>query len=125
MLLFVLLLSAWLFIIDFSQYAGSIGEGVKDSALEEKTKFIGTWETTYIENDERFVGFNGIYQFNTDGTGLIGAQISAWEIDENRLIIKYYEGLSSKTYEYSFSDNDSILILIDSNGALVFTKNTI
>jgi hypothetical protein len=122
-LLFVLLLSAWLFIIDFGQFAESIGKGAGDIALEEKTKFIGTWETTYIEDDERFIGFNGIYQFNTDGTGVFGSLISTWEIVENKLIIKYYEGFASKTYEYLFSDDNTLLTLIDSNGALDFTKN--
>jgi len=121
-LLFVLLLSAWLFIIDFSYFAGSLGEGVEDIALDEKTKFIGTWETTYIEGDERFVGYDGTYKFNTDGTGIIGALICTWDILEEKLVIDYYEGYATLTYDYTFSDDETSLILDNSNGTIEFTK---
>ncbi len=122
-LLFVLLLSAWLFMIDFSYFAESLGEDAKDVSLDEKTKFIGTWETTYIDGDERFVGYNGIYQFNTDGTGVIGALICTWELLEETLVIDYYEGYATLTYDYTFSDDETSLILDNSNGTIEFTKN--
>lgn len=41
-LLFVLLLTAWLFIIDFNIFAETLGEGAKEAALDEKSRFIGT-----------------------------------------------------------------------------------
>jgi len=121
-LLFVLLLTAWLFIIDFSIFAEDLGEGVKEGALDEKTRFIGTWETPYIEGDDRFVGYNGIYTFSADGTGSIGGLLCTWDISDGKLVIHYYEGFATLTYDYSFSDDEDTLVLTSSDGSLTFTK---
>ena len=120
--LFVLLLSAWLFIIDFGNFAQTLGGGVGDILLDEKIKFIGTWETTYLEDDDRFVGYNGIYMFSSDGTGLIGGLSCTWDIVDSKLIIRYYEGFATLTYDYSFSDDVITLSLNDYKGTLDFTK---
>ena len=85
-LLFVLLLTTWLFVIDFSDFAKSLGDKTKDTGTDEKSKFIGTWETAYFESDERFFGYNGIYKFSSDGTGIIGGLICTWDIKNYQLI---------------------------------------
>jgi adenine specific DNA methylase Mod len=121
-LLFVFLLFAWIFIIDFSNFAQTLGGGVEDIEVIEKSKFIGTWETPYIENDDRFVGNNGIYTFSSDNTGSIGDLSCTWDITDNRLVIRYYEGILTLTYEYSFKDDDNTLNLTNSNGTLEFSK---
>jgi hypothetical protein len=88
-LLFVLLLTAWLFIIDFNIFAETLGEGAKEAALDEKSRFIGTWETQYIEVDDRFVGYSGVYIFSADGTGLIGGLVCTWDISDDKLVTHY------------------------------------
>ena len=123
-LLFVLLSTTWLFMIDFSIFAENLGEGVKEGALDEKTRFIGTWETTYIEDDDRFVGYNGIYRFSSGGTGSIGGLLCSWDISDDNLVIHYYEGIATLTYVYSFSDDGDTLVLTDSNGSLQFSRVT-
>ena len=123
-LFFVLMLMAKLFIIDFSKFAESLGEGAEKAASIEKSKFIGTWETPYIEDDERFVGYNGIYTFSSDGTGSIGGLLCTWVISDNKLVIHYYEGIATLTYDYSFSEDFETFTLTDSNGILVFSKQS-
>ena len=124
-LLFVLLLTTWLFIIDFSDFAKSLGEKTKDTGTDEKSKFIGTWETTYFEGDESFIGYNGIYKFSSDGTGTIGGLTCTWNINNYTLIINYYEGSSTIVYDYFFSENYELLTLYNSKGSLEFSKSLI
>lgn len=112
----------WIFFGDFFDFAQNLGEGAKKASYEEKTKFIGTWETIFIEGDERFVGFNGIYKFNTDGTGTIGGLLCTWDIKDNKLVIHYYEGIATLTYDYTLSDDDNSLILTKSKGSLEFVR---
>ena len=121
-LLFVLLSTTWLFIIDFSIFAENLGEGVKEGALDEKTRFIGTWETLHIEGDDRFVGYNGIYTFSADRTGSIGGLLCTWDISDGKLVIHYYEGFATLTYDYSFTDDEDKLVLTSSDDSLTFTK---
>jgi hypothetical protein len=124
-LLFVLLFTTWFFIIDLSDFAKSIGEKTKDTATDEKSKFIGTWETTYIEGDDRFVGYNGVYKFSSDGTGTIGGLICSWDIKNNKLVIDYFEESMNLIYDYFFSENYELLTLINSKGTLEFSKSII
>ena len=39
------------------------------------------------------------------------------------IIIYYYEGISSVTYSYTFSDDETRLTLTNSNGFLNYLKN--
>ena len=121
-LLFVLILTAWLFIIDFGGFAQKLGGGAADIASNEKSEFIGTWETTYIEDDDRFVGYNGVYRFSIDGTGSVGGLTCTWDIENDTLVIDYYGGVSTLTYDYSFENDADILVLTNSNDTLLFIK---
>ena len=51
-LLFVFLLGAWIFIVDFGNFAEDLGEGAENLAVNQKSKFIGIWETTYVDGDQ-------------------------------------------------------------------------
>lgn len=119
-LFFVFVIMVWIFFFDFFDFASTLGDKSSDIALDEKSKFIGTWETTYIEDDGRFVGFNGIYIFNTDQTGTVGGLICTWDIVDNKLIISYYEGVATLTYDYEFSNDSNLLILTNTKGSLNF-----
>jgi len=123
--LFILLLTTWLFIVDFSDFAKFLGKEAEESATDEKSKFIGTWKTVYIEGDERFVGYNGIYKFSSDGSGTIGGLICNWDLKDNKLFIDYFEGSSHLIYDYIFSENYELLTLNNSKGSLVFNKSII
>jgi len=121
-LLLVLILMCWLFIFHYYDFATDVGKKSDKASLNEKSRFIGTWETEFIEGDSRFIGTNGIYVFNSGGTGSIGGLPSTWDIDEGQLIIYYNEGLSFVTYGYSFADDDNTLILTKSGVYLEFTR---
>ena len=124
-LIFVLLLTTWLFVVDFSNFAKYLGDRTKDTGTYEKSKFIGTWETTYFEEDERFVGYNGIYKFSADGTGTIGGLTCTWDISDIKLVIDYYEGVTTIVYDYLFSEDYETLALNNSKGTLEFSKSLI
>ena len=112
----------WVFFFDFYDFATDLGEGAEQVPIYEKTKFIGEWVTEYIPGDERFVGNNGVYIFSSDETGSIGGLPCTWELSNGQLLINYYEGFRSITYDYSFSDDDNILTLTNSTGTLEFTR---
>ena len=76
----------------------------------------------FIEGDVRFIGYNGILIFHGDKTGSIGGITSTWELKEGQLIIYYYEGISSVTYDFSFLEDEKRLILTNSNGFLEYIK---
>ena len=124
-LLVVLLLFAWLFVIDFSIFADTLSEGAENITSDDESRFIGIWETPYIPGDERFVGFNGIYKFNSDGTGTIGTRLCDWDVIDNQLIIDYNVGLSILTYNFSFSNEENTLALTNEFGTLEFTKHQV
>lgn len=124
-LLFVLIIMCWVFFGNFSDFANKLGKESGKIPPDEKSKFVGTWETTYYEDDDRFVGFNGTYQFNTDETGSVGGLISTWDISNGKLVIYYYECTATLTYDYLFSDNGNKLTLTKSDGTLQFTKKLI
>jgi len=117
-----LMLTTWLFVIDFSDFAKNLGKKTEDVGLDEKSKFIGTWKTTYIEGDYRFVGYNGIYKFHLGGTGTIGGLICTWDISNNKLVIIYNEGTETLIYDYFFYENYDKLSLNNSYGTLDFSK---
>ena len=112
----------WVFFFNFYDFATNLGEGAEQASSDEKTKFIGEWITEYMPGDERFVGNNGVYIFSSDETGSIGGLPCTWELSNGQLLIDYYEGFRSITYDYSFSNDDNILTLTNSIGTLEFTK---
>jgi len=118
-------LMCWVFFGNFFDFAQNLGEKSSDISLDEKSKFIGIWETTYVEDDERFVGYDGTYKFNPDGTGLIGGIFCTWDIVDEKLVISYFEGTASLVYNYSFSDDENTLTLTDNKGSLEFIKHQI
>jgi hypothetical protein len=120
-LFIVLVIMCWMFFGEFFNFAKNLSEG-SEGVIDEKSSFVGTWETTYIEGDNRFVGFNGVYKFYASGAGLIGGLDSTWDIVDNKLVIHYYGGAANLTYDYSFSNEDNTLTITNSNGALEFIK---
>ena len=121
-LLLVLIIMCWFFIFQYYDFAQNLGKKSKEAALQESSRFIGIWETDFIEGDARFIGYNGILIFHGDKIGSIGGLPSTWELKEDKLIIYYYEGVSSVTYDYSFSEDETRLTLINSNGFLEYFK---
>jgi hypothetical protein len=123
-LFIVFVIMVWVFFGNFFSFADTLGDISSNYTLNEKSKFIGTWETTYIEGDERFVGFNGVYTFNTDQTGSIGGLICTWNILENesKMVIDYYEGIATLTYDYTFADDGNTLVLTNLKGSLNFFR---
>ena len=121
-LFFVLMLTTWLFVINFSDFAKNLGQKTKDSSLDEKSKFIGTWKTTYFEDDDRFIGYNGIYKFSLDGTGTVGGLVCSWNLSDNKLIINCLQVDEILKYDYNFYNNYNSLSLNNSKGVLEFSK---
>ncbi len=121
-LLLVLIIMCWFFIFQYFDFAQNLGKKSEEAALIESSRFIGTWESDFIEGDVRFIGYNGILIFHGDKTGSIGGITSTWELKESQLIIYYYKGISSVTYDFSFSEDEKHLILTNSNGFLKYIK---
>ena len=122
-LLLVLIIMCWFFIFQYYDFAQNLGKKSEEAALQESSRFIGTWETDFIEGDIRFIGYNGILIFHGDKTGSIGGLPSTWDLKEGQqLIIYYYEGISLVTYDYSFSEDEKRLTLTNSNGFLEYLK---
>jgi len=122
-LLLVLVIMCWFFIFQYYDFAQNLGKKSEEAALQESSRFIGTWETDFIEGDTRLIGYNGILIFHGDKTGSIGGLPSTWELKEGQVIIYYYEGISSVTYDYSFSEEETHLTLTNSNGFLEYFKS--
>ena len=121
-LFFSFIAMCWLFFGNFFDFAKNLGEESEKIEVSEKSRFIGTWETTYIEGDERFIGDSGIYKFKTDGTGEVGGLDCIWNLSKVKLVITYNEGYSILSYNYTFSKDDSILTLNNDIGSLIFNK---
>jgi hypothetical protein len=113
----------WFFIFQYYDFAQNLGNKLEEAAMQERSRFIGTWETDFIEGDTRFIGYNGILIFHGDKTGSIGGLPSTWELTEGQVIIYYYEEISSVTYDYSFSEDETHLTLTNSNGFLEYLKS--
>jgi hypothetical protein len=121
-LILVLIIMCWFFVFQYYDFAQNLGKKSEEVALEEKSRFIGTWETEFIEGDGQFIGTNGILAFHIDGTGLIGGLSSTWDIKDGPLVIDYYDGVASVMYNYSFSEDETVLTLSNSNTFLVYEK---
>jgi len=118
----VLIIITGVFIFDLHDFAENLGKQTEDIGTSEETKFIGTWETTFFENDDRFIGYNGNLKFSSDGSGTIGGIPCMWFIMDSKLIIDLIEENIGRIYDYTFSDDFNKLTLSDSNGTLVFSK---
>jgi hypothetical protein len=111
----VLLLMGWIFIGEFSGFADTLEEGSEEIALDEKSKFVGDWETSTAQT----------YMFSISGTGAKSGMQFFWDLVDGRLVINYQEIASSITYDYSFSNDHSMLTLEDSYDEIILTKKTI
>jgi len=120
-LFIVLVIMCWVFFGNFFDYTKNLSEATKD-ILDEKSKFIGIWETQFFEDDDRFIGSSGIYIFRTDGIGSIGGIESIWDIIDKKLVVHCYEGVVILNYDYLFSNDEKTLTLTNSNGELVFIR---
>jgi len=89
---------------------------VEDNNYIIENKFVGTWQTG-----------SGISRsaitFFSDGTGSLASGSTVWMIKNGKLVVYWGEGIAL-TYNYSFSNGDTILTLIDVNSDLttVYTK---
>ena len=83
-LLLVLIIMCWFFIFHYYDFARNIGKKAHDAAFNEKSRFIGTWETEFIQGDTRFIGQNGILIFHADETGSIGGLSSTWKMKDGQ-----------------------------------------
>ncbi len=118
-LLFVLILSAWFFIGNLDNFAQFLGKESTDIFANEKSRFIGTWETS-----------NGLstYNFKSDGSLIYNYIQGTYEINENNTLFLNYdshEDSPTLLYTYQFSADDRILTLFDVDNLedpLIFTK---
>jgi hypothetical protein len=82
----------------------------------ERNKFIGTWNIT--QGMKKGISLT----FFSDGTGSLGIFSMTWVLKDGKLVI-YVEGVAAP-YNYSFTNNDRQLTLVESgsNVSEVFTK---
>ena len=118
----VLLIITSVFIFDLYDFSKNLGNNAEDIGTVEETKFIGTWETVYFEDDDNFVGYNGIYKFSADGSGTVGGLTCMWLVMDTKLIIDLTEENIGLIYDYSFSDSFNTMTLNNSKITMEFTK---
>ena len=115
----VLILSAWFFIGNLGNFAQFLGKESTDIFANEKSRFIGSWETTEDSS---------LYTFKPDGSFTYNYIQGTYEINKNNtVLLNYdsYEDSSSLLYTYQFSADDRILTLFDVDNLenhLIFTK---
>jgi len=74
----------------------------------EKNKFIGTWEPANV-NHPTLICYS-------DGTGSLGNSQMDWELKDEKFLVKnLFQGHTTFTYEYGFSDDNNTLSLKDLN----------
>ena len=76
--------------------------------MSEKDKFVGTWKTTVIT-----------YTFFSDGTLSVNGISGTYEIKDDKLVISSND--VSGTFDYSFSNDDTTLTLVDVNYGVTTT----
>jgi len=106
-LLCVLILSTWFFIGNLGNFAKFLGKESENTFVDEKTRFVGTWEST--KDSSR-------YTFKTDGSFTYSYMHGTYEINENNILLLNYdhdEDSNSSNYNYQFSTDDTILTLYD------------
>lgn len=108
-LLCVLILSTWFFIGNLGNFAQFLGKESTDIFANEKSRFIGPWETTKDSS---------LYTFKPDGSFTYNYIQGTYEIKQNNtLILNYasYEDSSFLLYIYHFSNDDTILTLTNAD----------
>ena len=109
-LLCVLILSTWFFIGNLGDLAKFLGKESENTFVDEKTRFIGTWESTKDFS---------CYTFKTDGSFTYNYIHGTYEINENNILLLNFdvethdEDYYSSDYNYQFSTDDTILTLYD------------
>lgn len=103
----VLLLSGFVLIVDFGDFANFLGSESKKIVEGKEDRFIGTWN---IENEEEQLAFH------SSGT-VSGYMDGKYEIYEERLFINMSFDNELISYEYNlyFSDNNNEVIISDVN----------
>jgi hypothetical protein len=116
--LFVLLLGAWFFIGNLGGFSQFLGEKSKEAYSDEQLKFVGTWTAP---------GSVSLTLFST-GSYRKGVVEGTWAL-ENGLLVLSEEGEtpSQVTYEYVFSENDTLLQLteVGQEESLLLTKQSL
>ena len=108
----VLILFGMLFVGGFGSFAQLLGEKSQEISVDEKTRFIGMWES----------GDEGKITFLTDGTYSTDDDEGSFMIKSEKLILtRYYFG-TKEEYNYSFSDDGEKLTLTNSDSYVVFIK---
>jgi len=105
----VLILSAWFFIGNLGNFAQSLGKESTDIFANEKSRFIGPWETTKDSS---------LYTFKPDGSFTYASIQGTYEINKNNtVLLNYdsYEDSPSLLYMYHFSNDDAILTLTNAD----------
>ena len=108
-LLCVLILSTWFFIGGLGNFAQFLGKESTNIFANEKSRFIGSWETTKDSS---------LYTFKSDGSFTYNYIEGTYEINKNNtVLLNYdsYEDSSSLLYTYQFSNDDTILTLTNTN----------
>ena len=108
-LLLVLILSTWFFIGNLGNFAKYLGKESTDIFANEKSKFIGSWETTKDLS---------LYMFKPDGSFTHTSIQGTYEIKQNNtVLLNYgsYEDFPSLVYMYEFSNDDTVLTLTNAD----------
>ena len=125
-LCFALLLGAWVFLGDFSNFAKRLGSEGKDIALGDQNSIIGTW---ILEESSETITFlsNGGYSSTIE---YYGAGTYAFKGEVLELTVQvggsngdsaYAEGKITFNYDF-FDDNTLILTNVESGDSQVFAK---
>jgi len=113
-LLCVLILSTWFFIGNLGNFAQFLDKESTDIFANEKSRFIGSWETTKDFS---------LYTFKPDGSFTYNYIQGAYEIKQNNTLILNYESDEDSSillYKYHFSNDDTALTLANADD---FEKN--
>lgn len=81
-----------------------ISDDISNPLHGRDNRFEGTWK---LEDQS-----SGTITFFSDGTGTMGGFLITWDIKDDLLVMNYFEGMTA-TSDYSFSNNDNTLTLID------------
>ena len=119
-----LLIAALIVVLLIVGLSGCIGEtdnkktenSSTDELSTEESRFVGTWES---------IGWT--ITFFSDGKYTSGADLKVWELKDGKLLLYTNYPESAATFDFVFSDNDTMLTLISLSGPnvgkeWVFTK---
>ena len=109
----VLMLAIWFFLINLGNLAHILGNEGREIAIEEHNRFLGTWNV---------IGSSRHYTFQSDGSYLIDSEpFGTWVVDNNSIILNYNR-INQVKYTYSFSQDETLLTLIDKNNDTLLLK---